>query len=615
MTISPIQKIRWQILSIAIVGSISFACYLAYNFFVADDNEGRIEDIRLVKYPIIELARSLETDLRSIHNLLTNAVGSGNPFLIEDTEALAEKFRLRSKDILRLDSSLQSEVKAIETTFNAYYEQAIILSKTLVDKPDLIYSEGSVEIDVINNLYSLSKVQLKEFLSAQLEKYSRSLFLADHSMKQANKWGVILGFVTIAILIGLALTITVTVVNAVNRSDRLKEEFLATISHELRTPMNGIMGAIALLRGTEMSDGQRKLLDAANTASSDMLVAVNDILEFSDIISNDFSAQESRFTFKTLLENLLEKYEKEATKKGLRFIAPEVQNDITFEGENNRIAHVLSHLLDNAIKFTPKGQISFTCSATQQANKTYLLKFEVIDSGPGVPEHFLSEMFKPFKQLDGSFTREHGGLGIGLSISKRIADALHGSLSFKNRDNGGAIATFSISVKESMEAIRDVPSPAEIQAHRNERNVVNMKLPKELSVLVAEDNKVNQMIIKGYLQKLGCTVVTANNGQEAVDKLKDMNADLILMDCQMPVMDGFQATEAIRELHSSKSQTPIIAVTANAMESDRMRCFDSGMNAYLSKPVDLISLRRTVEEVVICGKKPQTQPSPVDQPS
>lgn len=607
MNISPIQKIRWQILSIAIVGSVSFACYLAYSFFVAHGNEQRIEDIRLVKYPVIEHVRRMENDLRAIHNQLTNAIGLEDPFLIDDSQMLAEGFNKRAEEVIRSDASLAPDINAIRTSFTAYYEQAVILSRTLVESPELMLQEQQTEVQIINNLFNINRQQLKSFMDAQLERYSRSLFLADHSMKQANKWGVILGFITIAILIGLALTITVTVVAAVNRSDRLKEEFLATISHELRTPMNGIMGAIALLKGTDLNDGQKKLIEAASISSSDMLVAVNDILEFSDIISDDFSAQETRFTFRTLLETLLEKSSKEASKKGLRFVAPELTSDITFKGESNRIAHVLSHLLDNAVKFTPKGQISFSYHYEPKSQGTYLLRFEITDTGPGVPDEFISEMFKPFKQLDGSFTRAHGGLGIGLSICKRIADALKGSITFKNREQGGAVATFSLKVRESLNPLLDVPTTSEIRAHREEQKVVPIKLPKQLDVLVAEDNKVNQMIIKGYLNKLGSNVVTANNGQEAVLKLQDLEVDLILMDCQMPVMDGFQATEEIRAMASSKSQTPIIAVTANAMESDRMRCFNAGMDAYLSKPVDLVSLRRVIEEVAIQGKKPATE--------
>ncbi|MCG8672411.1 MAG: hypothetical protein MI867_23605, partial [Pseudomonadales bacterium] len=188
MTISPIQKIRWQILSIAIVGSISFACYLAYNFFVAHGNEQRIEDIRLVKYPVIEHVRHLESDLRSIHNLLTNAIGLNDPFLIEDSKEIAENFRRRSEEVIRLDSSMRGEMSGIQASFEAYYSQAVLLSTTLVDSPELLFQEKHVEVEVINNLYDINKQQLKSFLDTQLERYSRSLFLADHSMKQANKW-------------------------------------------------------------------------------------------------------------------------------------------------------------------------------------------------------------------------------------------------------------------------------------------------------------------------------------------------------------------------------------------------------------------------------------------
>ena len=189
MTVSPIQKIRWQILSIAIVGSISFACYLTYNFYVAHGNEQRIEDIRLVKYPLIEQVRRMQADLRSIHNLLTNAIGLGDPFLIEDSQLQAESFKKRTQEILHLDKSLSNDVNGLLASFNAYYDQAVILSQTLVDSPDSLYEEQHAEIKVINNLYDINRQQLKIFLDTQLERYSRSLFLADHSMKQANKWG------------------------------------------------------------------------------------------------------------------------------------------------------------------------------------------------------------------------------------------------------------------------------------------------------------------------------------------------------------------------------------------------------------------------------------------
>lgn len=589
---------------IAIIGTIGFSGYLLFNFMVANQNERRIEDIRLVKFPIIEYIRRLEATTNAIRENLSNAIGLEDPFLIDEAQTRADEFLLSLTEIEALDTTLRPDISAIREDFNAYFSAAKAFSLSLIDAPTELY-ERTTDAEQINQHHEKLQTTLRKFLTSNIEQYSRSLFLADHSFRQANRWGVILGFVTIAILCGMAITISVTVVNAITRSDRLKEQFLATISHELRTPMNGIMGAITLLKTSQLNDGQKKLLEAASTSSGDMLIAVNDILEFSDILSGDFRIKESKWTLKSLLGGVIDNYRRECDKRNLIFRTDLPEENTTFLGDENRITHVLRHLMNNAIKFTPVGTVSLTVSLADMGPNKKAITFAISDTGPGVPEEYIAEMFNPFQQLDGSFKRQHGGLGIGLSICKRIADAFNGTLSFRNRDEGGATVNFSIPIKISKEVLELPPEQdvtlepgANVKAKAKKGELISLTFETPLTVLVAEDNKVNQMIIKGYLQKLGCDVLTANHGQEAITLLENHDIDVILMDCQMPVMDGFEATQKIRQLRTHKATTPIIAVTANAMDADRERCFASGMNAYLKKPVEIGKLRRTIDEQV-----------------
>lgn len=599
------KEIRWQILMIAIIGSLGFSCYLLFNFVVANQNEERIEDIRLIKFPIIEYTRRLESNAHTIRENLTNAIGLEDPFLIDDARELGIEFEHQLKEIESLDNSVMNDTQDIRNTFQRYFGGAEQLALSLIENPDDLYKHGD-KAEAINRTFVSLNRQLQKFLDKNIEQYSRSLFLADHSMKQANRWGVILGFITIAVLVGLALTISVRVVTAITRSDQLKEQFLATISHELRTPMNGIMGAITLLKGSPLNDGQKKLLEAANTSSSDMLVAVNDILEFSDILSGDFNVQDNKWTLQSLMTELLAIYSKECDKRNLIFKHQIAKDEATFLGDENRIAHVLRHLLNNAVKFTPVGTVCISVTVEQMAGSMKHITFIITDTGPGVPEQFLADIFNPFQQVDGSFSRRHGGLGIGLAICKRIADAMRGTLTFNNRDEGGAVASFSLPVKISAEPL-NLPDPVDVTRDTTKPpksgELISLMFEEPLTILVAEDNKVNQMVIKGYLNKLGCEVITANHGREALNLLETNEVDLILMDCQMPVMDGFEATRRIRELHDHKASTPIIAVTANAMDADRDRCLTVGMNNYIKKPVEIGKLRRMIDEQINQQKK------------
>lgn len=601
---------------LAIIGSVGFGIYLLVVFLIALQNEERLQNIVQVKQPVIEHLRSSEVAIEGFRASLTNAISLEDPFLIEDAQAHAEAIETHLKALTQLDPVSANEISRLLNMFQEHTKHAVSISTQLVDDPGKIY-DLQADVEAMTQRQNEISTELSAFMDRNLKEYSGDLQQAGGAMKETRQWGVFLGILTIVLLMTLAMTISVQARNAITRSDRLKDEFLSTISHELRTPMNGILGAISLLRGTELNPAQQQLLDAANASSSEMLLAVTDILAFSDFLTGNVSVKTRDFTLDSLMKDVVLRARNECQPKQLTLNVSLQQQAAIYHGDANHTAHVLRHVLSNAVKFTERGDIwldvSVTPTATEQAEGNCNMVFVVRDSGQGVPDHLIDDIFQPFRQLDGSFSRKFGGLGIGLSICRHITQALKGSIQFRNHPLGGAEVTITIPLGYRQQALTSEsttatpPLPAATAApHATASATTSTPLQAQpaasaesrlnLMVLVVEDNKVNQMVINGYLKKMGCTVATANNGQEGVDKVKDQHFDAILMDCQMPVMDGFEATRLIRLMPGKDAGVlPIIAVTANAMEGDRERCLACGMSDYLSKPVDMASLREAIE--------------------
>lgn len=609
MTVSPANKVRWHILMLAIIGSVGFGIYLLVVFLIALQNEERLQNIVEIKQPVIEHLRSSEVAIEGFRASLTNAISLEDPFLIEDAQAHAASIEKNLSALTQLDPVSSTEISSLLSMFHEHTQHAVAISTQLVDDPGKIYDLQS-DVESMTQRQNEIATQLSAYMDKNLQEYSGDLQKAGEAMKETRQWGVFLGILTIVLLMTLAMTISIQARNAITRSDRLKDEFLSTISHELRTPMNGILGAISLLRGTELNASQQQLLDAANASSSEMLLAVTDILAFSDFLTGNVYVKPREFTLDALMKDIIFRTRNECQPKQLTLNVNLPSQPLLFNGDTNHIGHVLRHILSNAVKFTDHGSIWLSASTElSEPNREQgdcQLIFVVRDSGAGVPENLIDDIFQPFRQLDGSFSRKFGGLGIGLSICKHITQALKGSIAFRNHPEGGAEVTVTIpltyktqpalpvATATSSAMVADTVSSPATDTATPTLPPADSKL--NLTVLVVEDNKVNQMVINGYLKKMGCIVATANNGQEGVDKVKDQQFDVILMDCQMPVMDGFEATQAIRTLAGKDAGTlPIIAVTANAMEGDRERCIAAGMNDYLSKPVDMHSLREAIE--------------------
>ncbi|PJJ59592.1 PAS domain S-box protein [Hymenobacter chitinivorans] len=361
---------------------------------------------------------------------------------------------------------------------------------------------------------------------------------------------------------------------AAEESARSKELFLANMSHEIRTPMNAILGMGQLLAKTPLDAEQQNYLRAIATSGENLLVIINDILDLSKIGASQLFIERIGFSLTALLQQIEKSLHFKAEEKSLRFL---IQADTGLPpvllGDPYRITQVLLNLAGNSIKFTEKGQVSIICELVGHTPEHVELRFTVADTGIGIDADFLGNIFQEFSQEDSSVTRKFGGTGLGLSISRSLVNLMGGEIDIVSRKNEGTRSSFTLRLAIGSE--KDMPQKAPITADIRERL-------RGKRVLLTEDNAFNRQIAKGFLQNAALLVTEAENGAVAVELARQQSFDLILMDVQMPVMNGLEATAQLRE--ELGLTTPIIALTANAIKGEREKCLRAGMNDYLSKP-------------------------------
>lgn len=373
-------------------------------------------------------------------------------------------------------------------------------------------------------------------------------------------------------------------------SSKLKSEFLANMSHEIRTPINGVVGMTGLLLDTSLSKQQREFADNIRICSESLLTVINDILDFSKIEAGKLQLENNEFNLGELLDDCVKTLNFSANQKSLNLKIEKSNFKTLFVGDSGRVRQVLTNLLNNAIKFTEKGSVVLKCSEVFSHDQSTLLYFEVIDTGIGISNEAMAKMFKSFSQADNSVSRKYGGTGLGLSISKKLIELMGGVIGLESKVNSGSRFWFKINLPIGENIVSNTPEVT------NPFGSLELKNKKPFRILVAEDNSINQKVTLRQLEKLGYYADAVANGLEVIAALEFAPYDLILMDCQMPELDGFQATKKIRA-HSSKhlNQIPIIALTANAFSTDRDQCLESGMNDYLSKPTKLEDLTKVIE--------------------
>jgi signal transduction histidine kinase/ActR/RegA family two-component response regulator len=372
--------------------------------------------------------------------------------------------------------------------------------------------------------------------------------------------------------------------DAADKAASAKMRFLANMSHEIRTPLNGIMGLAEVLNHLALTREQREVLDDIGRSGHHLLSIVNDILDMAKVTSGKLSLEQAPFDLPGLIRDISSPAAALAEARQLRFLL-EVPPDLPRQvlGDALRIRQVVSNLLGNAVKFTPSGEVRL---AVRQPRPGWM-RFDVSDTGIGLSPAQQESLFQEFHQVDSSPTRKFGGSGLGLAISHRLAGLMGGQLWVKSRLGEGSTFTFDLPLAATGTKAPGTPTEAPPVS----------ALPPGLRVLVAEDNSINQKVIAMMLSQAGALVEIAGNGRIAFERHRASPYDVILMDCQMPELDGYEATARIRSLPGSAALVPIIGVTANAFAEDRDRCLRAGMNGYVAKPLNRATLMAAVSQL------------------
>jgi signal transduction histidine kinase/ActR/RegA family two-component response regulator len=389
-------------------------------------------------------------------------------------------------------------------------------------------------------------------------------------------------------------------------ASRAKSDFLANMSHELRTPMNGILGMIDIVLDGAMPANQREELETAKECSLSLLTLLNDMLDLSKIEAGKMSLEMICFAPQPLVEDCSKSVLPRARKKGLD-LRSEVSDEVPayLIGDPLRLRQVLVNLLGNAIKFTDTGSVKICASSqTAESSGKAALHFAVADTGVGIPPEKVSAIFEEFTQADGSITRKYGGTGLGLAITKKLVEMHGGRIWVESEVGRGSVFHVSFELPVG----RPVVEPALSETLSDPTSPPGQTVTPAARILVVEDNPVNQKVVAGLLGKKGFQTTVANHGREALEALERSNFDVVLMDIQMPVLDGLEATRLIRQ-DDRWRELPIVGLTAHAMTGDRERCLEAGMTDYLPKPVQPPTLLATVNKYLVSSAQDQRQAS------
>lgn len=374
------------------------------------------------------------------------------------------------------------------------------------------------------------------------------------------------------------------------KANNAKSDFLAMMSHELRTPMNGVLGMLQLLETTEMTEEQVEYAALASESTEHLLKVINDILDFSRIERAELELEHIPFNLADLIGSCAQSFQHSAMQRKLDLVLliPEDMRALQAQGDPTRIRQILVNLIGNALKFTEQGRVTIEPQWQSLDHELLWFTCTVRDSGIGISAESLELMFNAFQQADSSISRRYGGTGLGLPIARTLAERMGGTLRAQSEEGRGSVFTLEIPLALYKQALPELAPPRVPtgNGHGEGRNV-----------LLVEDNPVNQTVIEAMLRSLGFTVSVATDGAQAVRSAESLIFEAILMDCRLPIIDGYEATRQIRQLPGCLD-VPIIALTANALQGDREACLSAGMNDYLAKPFKRTDLQQILQRWV-----------------